>query len=87
MWSAIFEAANVRHEHEWRLWQNSKIPEQKTLMPGVEINLFRPAGRARYECRPLGHVGRCSSVMISSGRRRAGGKSLAVRRTKSRRRL
>jgi len=70
MWSATFEAANVRHEHEWRLWQNSKIPEQKILMPGVEINLFRPAGRARYECRPLGHVGRCSSVMISSGRRR-----------------
>ena len=67
--------------------KNSKIPEQKILMPGVEINLFRPAGRARYECRPLGHVGRCSSVMISSGRRRAGGKSLAVRRTKNRRRV
>jgi 5-methyltetrahydropteroyltriglutamate--homocysteine methyltransferase len=30
-----FEAANVRHEHEWRVWQNSKIPEQKVLMPGV----------------------------------------------------
>ena len=24
--------------------QNSKIPEQKILMPGVDINLFRPAG-------------------------------------------
>ena len=44
MRSATFEAANVRHQHEWRVWQNSKIPEQKILMPGVEINLFRPAG-------------------------------------------
>jgi hypothetical protein len=43
MWSATFEAANVRHEHEWRVWQNSKIPEQKILMPGVEINFFRAA--------------------------------------------
>jgi hypothetical protein len=43
LWSATFEAANVRHEHEWRVWQNSKIPEQKILMPGVEINFFRAA--------------------------------------------
>ena len=44
MRSATFEAASVRHEHEWRVWQNSEIPEQKILIPGVEINLFRPAG-------------------------------------------
>jgi 5-methyltetrahydropteroyltriglutamate--homocysteine methyltransferase len=25
----------VRHEHEWRVWQNGKIPEEKILMPGV----------------------------------------------------
>jgi 5-methyltetrahydropteroyltriglutamate--homocysteine methyltransferase len=30
-----FEAANVRHEHEWRLWQNAKQPMGKMLMPGV----------------------------------------------------
>jgi 5-methyltetrahydropteroyltriglutamate--homocysteine methyltransferase len=30
-----FEAANVRHEHEWRLWQNVKLPTGKMLMPGV----------------------------------------------------
>jgi len=30
-----FEAANVRHEHEWRVWQDAKIPAGKTLMPGV----------------------------------------------------
>jgi 5-methyltetrahydropteroyltriglutamate--homocysteine methyltransferase len=30
-----FEAANVRHEHEWRVWQNVELPPGKMLMPGV----------------------------------------------------
>jgi 5-methyltetrahydropteroyltriglutamate--homocysteine methyltransferase len=30
-----FEAANVRHEHEWRVWQSVKLPPDKMLMPGV----------------------------------------------------
>jgi 5-methyltetrahydropteroyltriglutamate--homocysteine methyltransferase len=30
-----FEAANVRHEHEWRIWQEAKLPPGKMLMPGV----------------------------------------------------
>ena len=30
-----FEAANVRHEHEWQVWQNAKLPPGKMLMPGV----------------------------------------------------
>jgi 5-methyltetrahydropteroyltriglutamate--homocysteine methyltransferase len=30
-----FEAANVRHEHEWRLWNDVKLPEGKILLPGV----------------------------------------------------
>jgi 5-methyltetrahydropteroyltriglutamate--homocysteine methyltransferase len=30
-----FEAANVRHEHEWRVWQDVKLPDGKILMPGV----------------------------------------------------
>jgi 5-methyltetrahydropteroyltriglutamate--homocysteine methyltransferase len=29
------EAANPRHEHEWRVWQEVKLPEGKSLMPGV----------------------------------------------------
>jgi 5-methyltetrahydropteroyltriglutamate--homocysteine methyltransferase len=29
------EAANVRHEHEWRVWENSKLPPGKILIPGV----------------------------------------------------
>ena len=29
------EAANVRHEHEWRIWEDVKLPEGKILIPGV----------------------------------------------------
>ena len=29
------EAANVRHEHEWRVWENAKLPAGKILIPGV----------------------------------------------------
>ena len=30
-----FEAGNVRHEHEWRVWQEVKLPADKILLPGV----------------------------------------------------
>lgn len=30
-----FEAANARHEHEWRLWETTRLPEDKVIIPGV----------------------------------------------------
>jgi 5-methyltetrahydropteroyltriglutamate--homocysteine methyltransferase len=30
-----FEAANVRHEHEWTIWKDIKLPAGKILVPGV----------------------------------------------------
>jgi 5-methyltetrahydropteroyltriglutamate--homocysteine methyltransferase len=30
-----FEAANPRHEHEWSVWKNVKLPEGAILMPGA----------------------------------------------------
>ena len=30
-----FEAANPRHAHEWRVWENVKLPPGKILIPGV----------------------------------------------------
>jgi 5-methyltetrahydropteroyltriglutamate--homocysteine methyltransferase len=30
-----FEAGNVRHEHEWRVWQEVKLPDGKIILPGV----------------------------------------------------
>jgi 5-methyltetrahydropteroyltriglutamate--homocysteine methyltransferase len=29
------EAGNVRHEHEWKVWQNTKLPDGKLVIPGV----------------------------------------------------
>jgi 5-methyltetrahydropteroyltriglutamate--homocysteine methyltransferase len=30
-----FEAANPRHEHEYRVWETVKLPEGKAIIPGV----------------------------------------------------
>jgi 5-methyltetrahydropteroyltriglutamate--homocysteine methyltransferase len=30
-----FEAGNVRHEHEWKVWQDVKLPDDKLILPGV----------------------------------------------------
>ena len=30
-----FEAGNVRHEHEWELWKDVKLPDGKMILPGV----------------------------------------------------
>ncbi len=30
-----FEAANARHEHEWTVWNDVKLPEGKVLIPGL----------------------------------------------------
>ena len=30
-----FEAGNVRHEHEWRVWKDIKLPDGKLILPGV----------------------------------------------------
>ena len=31
----LFEAANPRHEHEWIVWREREIPDDKVLAPGV----------------------------------------------------
>jgi 5-methyltetrahydropteroyltriglutamate--homocysteine methyltransferase len=31
----LIEAANARHEHEWRVWEREKLPQDKILIPGV----------------------------------------------------
>jgi len=30
-----FEAGNVRHEHEWKVWRDVKLPDDKLILPGV----------------------------------------------------
>jgi 5-methyltetrahydropteroyltriglutamate--homocysteine methyltransferase len=31
----VIEGANPRHEHEWKVWKDAKLPEGKLLIPGV----------------------------------------------------
>ncbi|MGA9882823.1 MAG: cobalamin-independent methionine synthase II family protein [Candidatus Acidiferrales bacterium] len=31
----LFEAANPRHQHEWTVWRDAHIPEDKILVPGL----------------------------------------------------
>jgi 5-methyltetrahydropteroyltriglutamate--homocysteine methyltransferase len=30
-----FEGANPRHAHEWKVWQDVRLPEEKVIIPGV----------------------------------------------------
>lgn len=57
-----FEAANPRHEHEWRVWESVKLPEGKLLIPGFiahSSNLVEhPELIAERICRFAGVVGR-----------------------------
>ena len=32
---AEIEGANARHEHEWVVWQDTKLPDGKIIIPGV----------------------------------------------------
>ncbi len=31
----VVEAANPRHAHEWKVWQETRLPDDKILIPGV----------------------------------------------------
>ena len=31
----LLEGANPRHEHEWQIWENVKLPDDKVLVPGI----------------------------------------------------
>ena len=33
--TVLFEAANPRHAHEWKLFEDTKVPEDRILCPGV----------------------------------------------------
>jgi 5-methyltetrahydropteroyltriglutamate--homocysteine methyltransferase len=57
-----FEAANPRHEHEWRVWETVKLPDGKALIPGVVTHasnlVEHPETIAQRIARFAGVVGR-----------------------------
>ena len=64
-----FEAANPRHDHEWRVWQDVKLPEGKAIIPGVithaSVLVEHPMLVAERIVRFAGVVGR-ENVIASS---------------------
>jgi 5-methyltetrahydropteroyltriglutamate--homocysteine methyltransferase len=64
-----FEMANPRHEHEWRVWEQVKLPEDKVLMPGcithASVIVEHPDLVAERIVRLAGLVGR-ERVIASS---------------------
>jgi 5-methyltetrahydropteroyltriglutamate--homocysteine methyltransferase len=57
-----FEAANPRHEHEWRVWEAAKLPDGKILVPGIVTHasnlVEHPEAVAQRILRFAGVVGR-----------------------------
>ncbi|HEX5318602.1 MAG TPA: cobalamin-independent methionine synthase II family protein [Stellaceae bacterium] len=57
-----FEAANPRHEHEWQTWEGVKLPEGKSIIPGVITHssniVEHPEAIAQRIARFAGAVGR-----------------------------
>jgi 5-methyltetrahydropteroyltriglutamate--homocysteine methyltransferase len=64
-----FEMANPRHEHEWRIWEQVKLPDDKVLMPGcithASVIVEHPELVAERIVRLAGLVGR-ERVIASS---------------------
>ncbi len=57
-----FEASNPRHAHEWAVWRDAKLPDDKVLLPGVidSVSNFveHPDFVAERICRFADFVGR-----------------------------
>ena len=57
-----FEAANPRHAHEWTVWRDTKLPDDKVLIPGVVDTctnyIEHPELVAQRICQFAGIVGR-----------------------------
>src|SRR5262249_35445786 len=73
-----FEAANPRHAHEWKLFEQVKVPQDKVLIPGViesktnyvehpEVVAQRLSAYARLVGRGRGIAWTCSGFGSSVG--------------------
>jgi 5-methyltetrahydropteroyltriglutamate--homocysteine methyltransferase len=61
----LIEAANPRHEHEWKVWKDVKLPAGKILVPGVVspgTNVVEHPGSSRSAMRFAEGVGRKMSL-------------------------
>jgi 5-methyltetrahydropteroyltriglutamate--homocysteine methyltransferase len=53
------EAANPRHEHEWEVWQDTKLPDGKILIPGLISHATNVVEHPRLVAQRLQTFARC----------------------------
>jgi 5-methyltetrahydropteroyltriglutamate--homocysteine methyltransferase len=58
----LFEAANPRHEHEWRVWQDVALPPGKKLAPGVISHATNVVEHPELVAERLERIGRLVGV-------------------------
>ena len=63
-----FEAGNVRHEHEWKVWQDVKLPDDKLILPGDR--------QPRHQCGRASRAGRRAHPAFRQPRRAGAGHRL-----------
>src|SRR5690606_17086385 len=65
-----FEASNPRHEHEWVVWRDARLPDDKVLLPGVLDSctnyVEHPELVAQRLCRYADIVGDRKSTRLNS---------------------
>jgi hypothetical protein len=76
--ASVFEAANVRHEHEYHIWEDQKLPD---VMPSgipiaVEAACARYAGLSMVERGRL--CGQATREFLSNRRLAMGGSRVAL---------
>ena len=54
-----FPAANARHEHEWKIWRDVKLPAGKIIIPGRDRfhRQYRRASRSWWPTASLNFAG------------------------------
>ena len=62
----LFEAANPRHEHEWTVWRDAAIPDDKVLAPGLIDTCSNYVEHAELIAQRLARYARSSATTASS---------------------
>jgi 5-methyltetrahydropteroyltriglutamate--homocysteine methyltransferase len=52
------EQANPRHEHEWRVWEDTELPEGKVLLPGIVSHVTNVVEHPELVCERLVRLAR-----------------------------
>jgi 5-methyltetrahydropteroyltriglutamate--homocysteine methyltransferase len=66
----LFEAGNVRHEHEWSVWRDTKLPDDRLILPGVVSHATNVVEHPELVAERIGRCGFQGARMSSPDRLR-----------------